>query len=166
MTAETAEMAPVKVEKDLEVILAEPGHLEINGIPCEVKRLKAREFFGLMNVLSVGVGGNLASLNFDTENQQEFAAQLLGILPIAISNAVDPFISFVKKLVYADDPRQQNALLDYLDEPEVSDLIDVVNVVMIQESDTIWELVGKARAFMANAKTVFNRPAPGRKSST
>lgn len=165
MTAETAEMAQEDL-KDLEVILAEPGHLEINGIPCEVKRLKAREFFGLMNVLSVGVGGNLAGMNFDTENQKEFAAQLIGILPIAIANAVDPFIIFVRKLVFADDPTRQNELFQYLEDPEVSDLIDILNVVLEQEADTIWELVGKAQAFVGNAKKVFNRPVRGRKSLT
>lgn len=159
MTAKTAEVVKGKTEEDkpdLEVIMPEEKQLEICGIPCYVKRVKTREFFALLGVITTGMGGNLGQLNFDTENQDEFGAQLLAALFVALPNAVDPFVRLVRDLVRADDDKFAVQLRDYLDNPDLDDLMEIADVVVMQEQNTIWSLVGKARAYAAKWKTTVN----------
>lgn len=169
MTAQTAEVTEKTEDKkpDLEVILPPEGELTIDGIDCYVKRLKTREFFQLMGIVTVGLGGNLSALNFDAENQEEYAAGLLGALLVALPQAVDPFLRLVRDIVKPQDDRKADELRDALENPELDDLLGIADVVVFQEQGTLWELVGKVKAYAARWKTTTSLgTARGRKRST
>lgn len=169
MTAETAEVAVEEEVKkpDLEVILGVPGELTIAGIDCYVKRIKTREFFELMGVITTGMGGNIAQLGFDTDNQQEFGAQLVAALFVSLPNAVDPFLRLVRNIVKPQDDQDARELREILENPELEDMMAIADCVIAQEQDSLWELVGKARAYAGRWKTTVSQSkGRGRERST
>src|SRR4051812_25082331 len=99
MTAETAEVVTEERLPDAEIILPQSEELTLNGIPCYVRHLKAREFMSLMGVLTSGMGRELASLDFKNMTESEAAGTLMGALLMSIPNAQHKFFGFIQEIV-------------------------------------------------------------------
>jgi hypothetical protein len=74
------------------------------------------------------------------------ARDMLALLVLAIPEAFEEFIAFVRIVVVADDPKQQGDLLQALENPEIDVLIAIAEVVVEQEVDDLESLMGKAQA--------------------
>lgn len=152
MTAETAEP-----EDDLEVILPSPTDLRVAGIECQLRRLKAREFFQLMAVLTNGMGPALSQMKLSTDDQEEFAGAMIGAFMVALPNAVDDFILLCDMIVIPKYDEDQGKLKEAMRNPELDDLMHIVDCVIYNEQDDLYQLLGKARAYLGRWKnTVQN----------
>lgn len=154
-TPAAAESEVEETKPDIEVILATPGNLVIEGIPAQVKRLKSREFFGLLRVLTNGLGTNIHLFKLDTSNPEALQGEIVAMAVMAIPNAFDDFASFVQIIVEPKDRKQAQELRDVLDNPDPEVLIDVLTILAEQEKDDIIGLGGKAKAALTKIQSVY-----------
>lgn len=160
MTAETApHQEEAEKTADADVILPEPTPIVVGDIKCEVRRLKTREFLALMKVLLRGVGSGLIGV-FQEEDEQVMMGRLTGAILVAIPEAEDEFIEFVKKIVVAQDGRQQKKLSEYLDNPEIDEMMEIARVIIENEAQDFARLGKDARAWWGTMRQTF-RPEGG-----
>ncbi|MFE2751562.1 hypothetical protein ACFXGA_06115 [Actinosynnema sp. NPDC059335] len=149
---------------DFEVILAEPGHLTVAGIPARVKRIRTRELMLAVRVLTSGVGAGLAHIDWD--DRDNLQVNLAGLLLSAIPDAYDEFVDLVRALVEPAEPIQdsdtQRAWNQEMANPEVETTVDVIAVLVAQERDVIPVLLGKARTLLKASSALFRT---GKKNS-
>ena len=136
---------PVNIEKpvDVEAILPEVFEVEIDGIPVTINRLNLREFLALMKIISVGVGANIQTIDFNGE-EGEMTGQMIALLMMAVPEAVEETIQFVKVVVKPVDPADAKQLTAKLQNPEVDVFLDVIAKVIEQEAGELRALLGKA----------------------
>ena len=163
MTATTAAAPVTEPEddeteaKDLETILPPPGEVEIDGVKCTVRRLKAREFFMVMGVLTNGLGPNLAEVRWEGDSE-EIQGMLMGAFLLAIPNAADDVIRLCQHLVEPQGDKKENQRIRlYMENPEVEDLLPVIDALIENEADSIRSLVGKAQAYLTRWRATINR---------
>lgn len=157
-TDTTIPAQPVPAEEskpDIEVILATPTDLQVEGIPAVVKRLKSREFFALLRVLTNGLGSSIHLFKLDTRNPSALQAEIVAMAVMAIPNAFDDFVDFVQHIVDAKDPKRTQDLKALLDNPEIDVILDVITVLAEQEKDDIVALGGKAKAALTRIQSVY-----------
>jgi hypothetical protein len=171
MTAKTAstKARTARVRKpDLEVILPPTPEISLNGMQCTVKPLKAREFFQLISIITSTLGSNageIFSRMGEKKDDEDFAAELLGVVLVAVPLAQDPFLRLIRDIVEPLDKEEEDELREYLWNPDPSDVLDVIDAVLTNEQDNLANLVGKARAYLKKWGTMMNA-ARGPKSST
>lgn len=148
-----------KIEKpvDIEAILPNGGKVDVEGIPCTVRRLKSREFLQLVRVLTAGLGP--AVTQFDLSGDEgELQGKMLAMILMAIPEAADEFGDFVFSIVDPVDKADKNDLREKLKNPEIDVLLDVLTLVTIQEAADFKGLVGKVKAAMKLVQTAYRRP--------
>jgi hypothetical protein len=172
MTAKTA--APVK---DLETILAPPVIVELQGHQVAVQHMKTREFFSFLGIFTSTLGGGAAQALSELKDKEgeEIQGEILGLVLVCLPLAVDPVLKLVKDITRPVDPEDAHWLMEYLDNPEMEDLMAVVDAVIENEKDNLSELVGKARMYFTKWSQVMKKKTTttttrtgsrGRKSST
>ncbi|AMM44295.1 tail assembly chaperone [Arthrobacter phage Kitkat] len=144
MTAETVK--PV----DLEAILPTLAEYEIDGIPVEIQRLKLRGFLALMNIITTGVGRELGNVDFSAD-QEELQGNMIALLIMAVPNATDETIRFVRTVVSPKDQKHQKQLNAALEDPELDDFMDILSLVIEQEAPEFSALLGKRQTAPSEA---------------
>ena len=145
----------VKVE-DLEVIVPVEKSFVIDGVDCKVKRLKTREFLGLMRVLTAGLGGALGEVRIDFTDADSVGRDLSALFVLAIPNAVDEMVLFLTQVVVPTDSGQAGRVRKYLDDnPDLDVLLDVFEVIAVQEKDDLSALAGKAQAMWSRLVPLY-----------
>jgi hypothetical protein len=147
---------------DLEVILAEPGSLEIAGIAVQVNRIRANEFFALINVLTAGLEGRMGAVmeNLqEAEGGDETQAALVTMFVLAVPKALPEFAQFLRTITHARQESDRARLALELENPDPGDLLDILGVLAVQEKDDLYALVGKARAWISKIGAVYQKPA-------
>lgn len=155
MTASTEETKPV----DVEAILPEVQELTVGGVPVEVNRLKLRGFLALMNIITTGVGQNLGSVDFSAD-QEEMAGNLMALVVMAVPNAVDETVDFVRVVVSPvakNDKTAQRKLNEALEDPELDEFMDVLAAVIEQEAPEFQALLGKGKAHLQRIQSLFRK---------
>lgn len=152
-----------EAKPDTEVILPPPftGRIMVTLgtgeiVECGVKRLRAREFLALLRVFTTGFGDGIAKITLAGEDADEMQGQILGMMLVAIPEAIEEFLDFMVQVVEpveGDPKRLRKALVD----PDVNMLLDVAEAIAIQEKDDLWALLGKARAALARIKSVYQK---------
>ncbi|QOP66165.1 tail assembly chaperone [Arthrobacter phage DanielleIgnace] len=155
MTASTNETKPV----DLEAILPETQELIVGGVPVEVNRLKLRGFLALMNIVTTGVGQNLGTIDFSGD-QEELTGNMMALLVMAVPNAVDETVDFVRVVVSPkakNDKLAQKQLNEALQDPELDEFMDVLAAVIEQEAPEFQALLGKGKAHLQRIQSLFRK---------
>lgn len=168
MTAKTATTRKTARKPDLDVILPQNVQMELNGIKCEVKRLKAREFFQLIGIVTNTLGANAAEIFGRMEEKKDdddFGAELVGVILVAVPLAMEPFLRLVRDIVEPLDKADTDELDEYLWNPEPGDVLDIIDGVLENEKDNLQSLVGKGRAYLSKWSKMVTA-ARGQKSST
>lgn len=147
-------------DKDVEAIAPTDGRvtLTIDGDPvaCRVRRLKTREFLALLRVITNGLGPMLGQVSIDLSDEEAVQRDLSALLLLALPNAVDEFVEFLRTVVEPVDKRRTATVAAYLIEnPEIDDLIPVFEQIATQEKDDLIVLAGKAQAMWSRLKTVY-----------
>jgi hypothetical protein len=135
----------------------------VSGLRLNVQRLKTRQLFKLVKIITSGAGGLLGTLDFSGEDASDFAGQLLAITVVAIPEAEDEAIEFIRSMVTPADTvtgkltkkqiEANDALLvqmfTELENPELDDLISIFEKVFANESDHIQSLGKRLMSILA-----------------
>lgn len=136
-----------------------------SGTKIEVERLRTRQLMKLLRILTRGAGDLLGSLSIDAETStEEFAGQLIGAVVISIPEAEDETIEFIQAMVSplglvpvrTKGDREYNAkigeaLYEELQNPELDDLVTIIEQVVRNEAEHILAL-GKRLAVLLRAQ--------------
>lgn len=155
-TAPETEEVPVEVNKDVEILAAEPGVVELSsGSVVRVNPMKTRELLKLLKIFTVGAGALISEVSFNTEDEEAFTGQLIGLLINAIPEAEDETIDFILSMVTPVDliekPRtkEQRAHNDALvrdlyeelgNNPELEDSLDIIVAIIERETPNMLAL--------------------------
>lgn len=145
-------------DSELDRLDAEPAVVKLStGYEVGLQRLKTRQFFRLLKVLTRGVGpAMLQSLNF-SDDPEGFGRNLLAMTVMAIPEAEQQFIEFLQSMckpvgMHEPDGRQltkkereENSdliteLVEELNNPELDDLLDLAEAIVKAESADIQAL--------------------------
>lgn len=155
-------------ESELDRLDPEPVIVKLStGFPVEIVRLKTRQFFRLLRVLTHGAGPALmqSGLNFRSEPEtftERFLMLVLMSIPDAESEAIGFLQSMCKPSGLADKPDSQltkqekednQASWDEFNQalfnPELGDTLDLIEAVVRQEAPELQALGKRLESMMA-----------------
>lgn len=154
---------------ELDVLSPAPETLTLStGTVVQFEALKARQFFKLLRIVTHSATGMLGHIDglFSGDGADaagRFAAMLLMSIPDSIDETVEFLFSMVKPAGLIDRPKldksqqtynQQlwDALVKDLSNPELEDLIDLVEAIFKRESDDLTALGKKLQKLLNLAK--------------
>ena len=160
---------------DVEVIVDDGDLVELStGFKLRILPLKSRQFFKLLRIITHGAGGLLMNLNFSGDDTPEqFGAKLLALVGYAVPDAEDEVIDFLLSITEADgvkagrklskEDRESNKelteqLLDELDNPELEDLLTLIEAIVKLESGDLQALGKRLMAMFEMAKKTGQVP--------
>lgn len=146
-------------DSELDRINPQPRRCELStGFAVEIVRMRTRQFFRLLRVLTHGAGPALsqAGLNFEGE-PAEFAAKLVTLLVMSIPDAETEAIQFLASMTRpagitekapAQLTKQEkeandalwNRFNEELNNPEMADTLDLVEAIVGQEAPELQAL--------------------------
>jgi hypothetical protein len=150
-------MTTTKTDNEITALEGEGENLTLSsGLEIEVERLKTRQLFKLVKILTSGGGQLLGNLNLSADsNADEFASQLVALAVVAIPEAEDEAIDFIramvrpaglvrsnkltKKQAEANEQRAYDLYVE-LENPELDDLITIFEKVIANEAEHIQSL--------------------------
>jgi hypothetical protein len=157
-------------DSEIDRIDPEPAVVKLStGYEVGLQRLKTRQFFRLLKVLTRGVGpAMIQSLNFG-DDQEGFGRNLLAMTLMAIPEAEQQFIEFLQSMcrpVGLHEPdgraldkkeREENAaaiteLVEELNNPELDDLLDLAEAIVKAESADIQALGKRVASLLELAR--------------
>jgi hypothetical protein len=162
----------VSESSELDRIDPEPVQITLStGYTVVIQRLKTRQFFRLLKVLTRGLGPVMIQAQLDFGGDpEEFSRKLMSMLVLAIPEAEQPFIEFLQSMALppgiheatggqrlSREELQENQdmlseLVEELNNPELEDLIDIAEAIIRQEAPEIQALGKKARGWMEVAR--------------
>jgi hypothetical protein len=149
------------------------------GFTVEVVRMRTRQFFRLLRVLTHGAGPALMRTGLDfAAEPSEFASKLLMLVVMSIPDAeqdaiaflasmckptgvIDKPVSQMTKQETADNQALWDRFNDELHNPDLTDTIDLIEVIVRQESPELQALGKKLeRVFSLFQKTGQDKEPP------
>lgn len=153
---------------ELDALTAEPKALALaSGLEIEIERLKTRQLFKFVKIVTSGAGGLLGSLNLSSEgDSSEFAGQLLALTLVAIPEAEDEAIDFIRSLVRPaglvvsakskkDQARNEELFQELyaeLENPELEDLFTIFEQLISVEAEHV-QALGKRLLSVLKVRT-------------
>lgn len=138
-----------------------------SGLTVQLERLKARQFFKLLRIITQGAMPQMQTAGlFDTDglDASEFTSRLITVTLLSIPEAEDQTIDFVRSmgkpvgLIERKNLNKQDAernlelwtrFDEELDNPELDDLVTIIEAVVRREAADI-QALGKRLAAMFN----------------
>jgi hypothetical protein len=148
-----------------------PYRLE-SGTEIDLEPLKLRQFLRLLRIVTRGAADSLENITFDFEDSQAFMQTFLGLvifsIPEAENEAVDFIQSMVKPKGLTGDPKKDipkfEALHNELDNPELEDVITIIELIFKRESEDLRALGKRLGSMMKVAEkmgaTSSDSPTP------
>lgn len=151
---------------EIESISSEPVVLTLSsGLRVRVERLRTRQLMKLLKVVSTGAGPLLGSVDFQ-QDTESVLAELLGITILAVPEAEDEVINFVRSLLspasLIQDPKTPqeqeangNEMRLFQEEtanPDLDDLVTIIETVYRVEGPHLASL-GKRLSTLLNLQT-------------
>lgn len=141
---------------DAELIVPGPGdEISVEGIPARVKRLRSREIFALLRVLTTAMGPALTQLQLDGEDEDELQGQIMALFLMAVPAATSEFTDFVAQVVEPIDRADGVELAKKMQNPDPGVLIEVLELVAVQEKDDWRVLWGKVQAAISRIQVLY-----------
>lgn len=140
---------------DLDPILPSTATVTVGGVRARVNRLRAREVFELGRVLGSAIGQSVGELSFDLDDPAQARGEIIGVVVMAASHAPDEMLAFLRGVVVPVDDADQGRLRNEFANPDLGELLDIVEVLIDQEAETLVDLVGKARRIADKTATLF-----------
>lgn len=163
-------------KKDIEVIVDEGDVVALSsGTEVKLQPLKARQFFKLLRIITHGAGGMLLNVKFSGDDTpEEFGAKLLALVGFAIPDAEEEVIDFLLSMVapvgeksgrnlskteQAENKRLSETLFEELYNPELEDLVTLVEAIVKREAEDLQALGKRLMAMFDLAKKTGQVPA-------
>jgi len=156
-----------EVTADVDALSPEPDVITLSsGFVVRVEHLKTRGMFKLLKIITRGGGPILMNMPLDFSDQDVFVQQLLAVLVMAIPEAEEEAVDFLRSIVNpvefnpndkSAEGRQRNeALMDRLvaelDDPEIEDTFLIIEKVVTNEAGDI-QALGKRLAAVLKVQT-------------
>lgn len=141
------------------------------GYEVGLQRLKTRQFFRLLKVLTRGVGPGVVQSGLDFgQDQEAFGRNLLAMTLMAIPEAEQQFIEFLQSMCtplglheafggarlskqqIEDNQAAITEMVDELNNPELDDLLDLAEAIVRQEAPEIQALGKRVASLLELAK--------------
>ena len=159
-------------ESELDRIDPEPVTVKLTtGYEVGIQRLKTRQFFRLLKVLTRGVGPAVVQSGLDfSKDQEAFGQNLLAMTLMAIPEAEQQFIEFLTSMCspvglheahgrarlskqQAEDNQTAVAeMVEELNNPELEDLLDLAEAIVRQEAPEIQALGKRVASLLELAR--------------
>jgi hypothetical protein len=170
--------APVQQTDDLSVLLDPADKVTLkSGQVILLNRIKSRELFKLMRVVTHGAGDRLMDLRIDPdEDQGVFAMKLMAMLIMAIPDAESETVEFIfslaKPVGLIERPGTLNKqdkehnlarwekLVTDLENPELEDLITIIEAVIVREAPDLMSLGKRLTAMWETVQRVGKGKVP------
>lgn len=137
-----------------------------SGFEVRVERLKTRGMFKLLKIVTRGGGPLIMQMPLDFGNQEVFVQQFLAVVFMAVPEAEDEAIEFIRSMVVPAeyDPKAKTKaaqeknkqlferLAEEFDDPEISDTFTIIEAVITNEASDISAL-GKRLAATLKVQT-------------
>jgi hypothetical protein len=150
LTAQTADVTPtdkVGQAEEIEEILPTPGIVEIEGVRCQVGRLRTREVFSLMKILTgSGAAVSLLSRVFSDSDPEQIGQNMMAAFLVALPHAEDQAIEFIARVVEAPK-RQEAKVAAVLANPPLDVTMGVIQTIIEQEAGELSRLGKAARSW-------------------
>ena len=160
---------------DVEVIVDEGDTVALaSGTEVVIQPLKARQFFKLLRIITHGAGGMLLNVKFSGDDTpEEFGAKLLALVGFAIPDAEEEVIDFLLAMVTpagektgrklskeesAENKRLAEELFNELYNPELEDLVTLVEAIVKREAADLQALGKRLMAMFDLAKKTGQIP--------
>lgn len=129
------EAEKAEVNEELARIDPKPGFVTLSsGTEAKLEPLKTRQFFKLLRIVTHGGSHMLGNLNLSSGDDEGFVTQLLALVIFAVPDAEDEAIEFVQSMLSPvtaqPKPEDYAALYAELDNPELDDLVTVIEAVV------------------------------------
>jgi hypothetical protein len=167
-------------ESELDRLDPEPVICTLStGLPLEIVRLRTRQFFRLLRVLTHGAGPALMKAGLDfKDNSGEFASKLLMLVIMSIPDAEQEAVAFLQSMCkpagLTERPESQltkqqiagnKALWEQFNtdlfNPPLDDTLDLIEVIVRQEAPELQALGKKLEQMLALfRKTGQDKEAP------
>lgn len=165
-----------KEKTDIEVIVDEGDNVTLeSGTELVLLPLKARQFFKLLKIVTHGAGGMLLNVKFSPEDTpEEFGGKLMALVGFAIPDAEDEVMDFVISMVkpakekegrnltkgeIAENQRLANDLFQELYNPELGDLLTILEAIVKREAADLQALGKRLMQMFDLAKKTGQVPA-------
>ena|ERR1041384_1770159 len=164
----------VKTDADVIVDDGELVALE-SGTQLILQPLKARQFFKLLRIITHGAGGMLLNVKFSADDSpEEFGGKLMALIGFAIPDAEDEVMDFILSMVrpakekegrgltkgeLAENKRLYDELIEELYNPELGDLITILEAIVKRESSDLQALGKRLMQMFDLAKKTGQVPA-------
>lgn len=152
---------------DLELIAPVPGEpfeigelSEEGPVLVQVNRLRTVEFLALMRAVARGVGPGLSELDL-SDDEDEMRAELLGIMLIALPEASDDFVQFLRVVTVPVGSADKARVVREMANPSLDDSMRIIEQIVTQEADDIRRLVGKAQAMWGRLSKMYQTKRQG-----
>jgi hypothetical protein len=137
------------------------------GFELEILRMRTRQFFRLLRVLTHGAGPAMMQAGLDfSEEGSEFAAKLLVLVVMSIPDAESEAVQFLASMCrpagVVDKPASQltkaetaankdlwDRYAEELHNPELTDTLDLIEIIVTQEAPELQALGKKLQAVLA-----------------
>lgn len=129
-------------EKEIEILLAASGELILStGQQIRIKRLKARQFFALLRIITRGGAKILSTIQWgDIKTPEGFASQMIALIVFSVPEAEEPTIDFIISMVEMPvEEEERIALIRTLTDLELDDMLDIIETIILREKE---DLVG------------------------
>lgn len=150
----------------------QPSELKLStGHVVLVERLRTRQFFKLVKILTRGAGPMLFQVNLDFNlPDAEFAGRMLGLIAMSIPEAEDQAIEFIQsmvrpadlvkpspsmKLTPAEETHNQDVWLAHREaiiNPELEDTLDIMEKIASVEASDLRRLGKRLRSMFKVAQ--------------
>jgi hypothetical protein len=74
-------------------------------------------------------------------------------------------LAFLKAVIEPIDPEQQAELNVAMDNPELADVVDLLTILLDQEQDNMFEIVGKVRFLVTQVQKVLPQKPKAKKAA-
>jgi hypothetical protein len=159
-------------ESELDRIDPDPVTVKLStGYEVGIQRLKTRQFFRLLKVLTRGLGPAMVQSGLDfSQDKEQFGQNLLAMTLMAIPEAEQQFIEFLQSMCtpvglheahgrnrLSKQQAEDNAaaleeLLEELHNPELDDLLDLAEAIVKREAPEIQALGQRMAGLLDLAK--------------
>ena len=178
----TSEETPV-AQSETDILAGDPFKLHLDGADIDVlvEKLRTRQLFKFLKILTVGAGSILSELRIDKDTAaEELAQELIAILVISIPDAEDETIDFLRSMVKPVDliePERSKAdreinvekytdLYKLLDNPEPEDTFALLQRIVKNEAPNMVALGKQIAALLPSAAKASSSSKKPTKKST
>lgn len=160
-TSEPQPSAPLPPRDEAERLDPQPTPSRLaSGTEIEIEALKLRQFLRLLRIVTRGAADSLESTTLDFEDPQAFMQTFLGLVLFSIPEAENESVDFIKSMVLpkglTGDPKKDfekmDALAAELDNPELDDVITIIELIIQRESEDLRALGKRLGAMLKVAE--------------